>query len=180
MKEMEAYSETGLEIAVIGMAGRFPGAKNTREFWSNLKNGVESISFLNEEDLAGIDPELHKNPLFVKTKGGVLENFDCFDAFFFNYTPAEAEFMAPSMRLFHECAWEALEDSGYDPGHYREDIGLYVGIQSTVYWETSSGSSSLGNEVGAFTAAGLSNRDFMSTMIAYKLNLKGPAFSVNT
>ncbi|MCU0287062.1 MAG: acyltransferase domain-containing protein, partial [Acidobacteria bacterium] len=180
MKEVEENIETGLEIAIIGMACRFPGANNIGQFWTNLKDGVESISFLNEEELAEINPELRNNPNFVKTKGGILDNFDCFDAFFFNYTPSEAEFMAPSMRLFHECAWEALEDSGYVPGYYREPIGLYIGIQSTVNWENLSGSLSLDNELGAFTAAGLSNRDYMSTMIAYKLNLIGPSFSLNT
>jgi amino acid adenylation domain-containing protein len=180
MMEVEEPMETGLEIAVIGMAGRFPGARNTREFWRNLKKGVHSISFLNEDELAAIDPELRKNPNFVKTKGGELEEFDYFDAFFFNYTPDEAELMAPSMRVFHECAWEALEDSGYDPGQYRGGIGLYAGIQSTSEWEALSASSALGKEVGAFTAAGLSNRDFMGTLIAYRLNLKGPVFSVNT
>ncbi len=178
--KVEEPIETGLEIAVIGMAGRFPGAKNTREFWQNLKNGVHSISFLNQEELAALDPELRENPNFIKAKGGVLEGFDYFDAFFFNYTPDEAELMAPSMRLFHECAWEALEDSGYDPGHYRGTIGLYAGIQSTNQWETFALSSALGKKVGAFITGGLSDRDFMSTLIAYKLNLKGPAFSVNT
>ena len=112
--------ETGLEIAVIGMAGRFPGAQDTREFWENLKNGIDSITFMSDDELknAGVDAGLLDNPNFVKARGGILQAPDCFDASFFGYTPLEAEQMAPQMRIFHECAWAALEDAGVDPGAF--------------------------------------------------------------
>jgi len=180
MKETEEHIETGLEIAVIGLAGRFPGAKNIAEFWANLKNGVESLSFLSEEELAEINPVLRNHPNYVNAKGGILQDIEYFDASFFNYTPLEAELMAPSMRIFHQCSWEALEDSGYAPEQCNGLIGLYAGVQSTGDWETLANSSPLNEGAGATTSEGLANRDFMSTLVAYKLNLKGPSFSVNT
>jgi amino acid adenylation domain-containing protein len=176
------YVETGLEIAVIGMAGRFPGAKNIEAFWDNLENGIESISFLGDDELEEISPGLRNNPNFVKTKGGVLEDKEYFDASFFHYTSIEAEYTAPQDRIFHECAWTALEDAGYDPESYNRLIGLYIGISSTAGWETLAGFSSTrdGSEPDSFTSYFLTDRDFLSTLIAYKLNLKGPAFSMNT
>ena len=104
--------ETGLEIAVIGMAGRFPGADDIGTFWDNLKNGVESISFLGDHELEGVSPGLLDNPGFVKTGGGVVDGIRYFDAAFFGYTPGEAEQTAPQTRLFFECTWSALEDAG--------------------------------------------------------------------
>jgi hypothetical protein len=133
-KDNEGNTTTGLEIAVIGMAGRFPGAKNIDEFWDNLKNGVESITFFSNEELleAGVEPELLENPNYIKAKG-VIEDFDCFDSSFFRYTPGEAMVMDPQMRIFHECTWEALEDAGYVPETYEGRIGLYAGEQQYRY-----------------------------------------------
>ena len=121
---------TGDEIAVIGMSGRFPGAASISEFWDNLKNGKHSISFLTDEELKSIDPSLVRNPDFVRVKGGILVDSDCFDASFFQYTPLEALVMDPQLRIFHECAWGALEEAGYDPGAYHGLIGLYAGASS--------------------------------------------------
>jgi len=103
---------TGLELAVIGMAGRFPGARDLHRFWDNLKNGVESISFFPDEVLekAGINPKLLQNPNYVKAKG-VLEDIEYFDARFFDYTPLEAEITSPQLRILLECSWQALEDA---------------------------------------------------------------------
>ena len=115
-ENIKKNNRAGLEVAVIGMAGRFPGSKDIHAFWENLKNGVESITFFSDEELekAGIPPNLINNPNYIKASG-VLENAEYFDAFFFGYIPNEAEIMNPEMRLFHECAWEALEDAGYNP-----------------------------------------------------------------
>ncbi|HET9710841.1 MAG TPA: beta-ketoacyl synthase N-terminal-like domain-containing protein, partial [Pyrinomonadaceae bacterium] len=99
-------------IAIVGMDGRFPGARNTREFWRNLRNGVESISFFADDELEQpVTPELLSNPNFVKAKG-ILDDIDLFDASFFNITPREAQWMDPQQRLFLECAWSAIEDAG--------------------------------------------------------------------
>ncbi|HLP59445.1 MAG TPA: beta-ketoacyl synthase N-terminal-like domain-containing protein, partial [Candidatus Deferrimicrobium sp.] len=91
------YQGNGLEIAVIGMAGRFPGAKNIAQFWENLKNGVESITFFTKEELlaAGVPEDLLNNPNYVMCGGGIVENIECFDAAFFGYSPVEAEIMDP-------------------------------------------------------------------------------------
>ena len=111
--------ETGLEVAVIGIALRIPGARNIDEFWHNLKNSVETITFFSDRELerAGIEPQLIKNSNYVKAKG-LLEDTHYFDASFFDYTPIEADLMNPQIRIFHECAWEALENAGYNPGAY--------------------------------------------------------------
>jgi amino acid adenylation domain-containing protein len=176
------YVETGLEIAVTGMAGRFPGAKDIAEYWDNLKNGVESVSYLSEEELsrAGVEPGLIDHPGYVKTRGGVLEGIDYFDAAFFNYSPIEAEQMAPQVRLFHECAWAALEDAGCDPERYPRPIGLYMGVSSTHHWELLSESSLDSGGQETYSSYYLNNRDFLSTLTAYKLNLKGPALFMHT
>jgi acyl transferase domain-containing protein len=95
-------------VAIIGMSGRFPGANNTREFWENLRNGVESIQFFDESELraAGVDAAIAADPNFVPA-GGVLDSIDRFDAEFFGYSARDAEIMDPQQRLFIECSWEA-------------------------------------------------------------------------
>ncbi|MCP5102807.1 MAG: polyketide synthase, partial [bacterium] len=179
--------QTGFEVAVIGMAGRFPGAKNISEFWNNLRDGVESITFFSDRELldAGVEPRNLKKPDYVKA-GGILENADTFDASFFSYIPAEAEVMDPQVRLLHEVTWEALEDAGYDPGTYDGFIGLYAGASSGFNWQALTmlqnalpGTGSSGN-VDAFTAYTLKDKDFTCTRISYKLDLKGPSFTMQT
>src|SRR5262249_50918999 len=98
--------EPGGKVAIVGMAGRFPGARNTAEFWSNLRNGVESISFFGEEELAasGLPRSLGSDPRFVKARG-VLDGVELFDAAFFGYSPREAGVLDPQQRLFLETAW---------------------------------------------------------------------------
>src|ERR1700755_826668 len=87
------------DIAMIGRAGRFPGAGNVEEFWRNLREGVESISFFTDEELldAGVPPALLDDPNYVRA-GGTLDDVELFDASFFNYTPREAEIMDPQQR----------------------------------------------------------------------------------
>src|SRR5215475_6587519 len=97
------------------MACRFPGARNIAEFWQNLTNGVESISFFSDQQVqdSGVAPAVFNHPQFVKA-GGILDEVELFDAAFFGYSPREAEIMDPQHRLFLECAWEAMEHAGYD------------------------------------------------------------------
>jgi len=179
MERTGTTNETGLEIAVIGMACRFPGAKNIAEFWANLKNGVESISFLSEEELAEMSPEVRNHPGFVKAKGGELEDSEYFDAPFFNYTPLEAEHMQPQIRIFHECLWTALEDAGCDPDNSSGLIGVYASLPAADDWEMLS-KASPDVEQSIMAANFLNNRDFLSTIVSYKLNLTGPSFVINT
>src|SRR5262245_2431685 len=112
-------------IAVIGLAGRFPGARHIDEFWQNLSAGRESISTFSDEELlaSGIDPSLLADPNYVKARG-ILGDADLFDAAFFGFSPKVAELMDPQHRLFLECAWAALEDAGYDSEKYAGRIGV--------------------------------------------------------
>ncbi|WP_249366053.1 type I polyketide synthase [Bacillus safensis] len=172
----------GAEIAVIGLAGRFPGAKNVDEYWENLKKGKETISFFTEEELRseGTDEALLKNPRFVKAKG-MLDDVDLFDADFFDYTPKEAAMMDPQFRLFHECVWTALEDAGYDPFEYKGQIGLYTGAGINTEWVMRAlQGAAQGEDSKTLEAAVLNMRDYLATMISYKLNLKGPSMVVQT
>ena len=122
------------EIAIIGMACRFPGAKTVEQFWSNLRNGVESISFFSDGELraSGISETLLSDPDYVKASG-ILEDIELFDASFFGYSPREAEMMDPQQRFFLECAWEALERAGYDSNQYDGLIGVYAGVGKNYY-----------------------------------------------
>jgi amino acid adenylation domain-containing protein len=167
------------EIAVIGMAGRFPGAKNIHEFWENLKNGVEAITFFSDEELEkeGIEPTGYRGEDYVKAKG-FLEGTDYFDASFFDYLTRQAEIMDPQTRLLHECCWEALEDAGYAPGAYQGSIGLYAGTTINFPWldKLVSSDNSFSEQ---FEIINLNSKAF-STVISYKLDLKGPSISLNT
>ena len=137
-QEFPATIETGLEIAVIGMAGRFPGADDLATFWDNLRHGVESIRPISDQTLAaaGVDQTLREHPRYVKA-GAFVRGIEDFDAAFFDYSPREAQLMDPQFRLLHECVWEALEDAGCSPATCAEQghmIGLYAGASNNVYW----------------------------------------------
>ncbi|MBL3648685.1 type I polyketide synthase [Bacillus sp. RHFS10] len=169
----------GSDIAIIGMAGRFPGAGNLDEFWKNLVNGKESISFFTDEELkaSGMDDQLLKHPNYVKAKG-ILEDPDRFDADFFQYSSREAELMDPQFRLLHECAWEALEDAGCDPERTTGKIGVYTGTSPNLEWITRFAGKLDGTE--QFSSMLLNDREFFSTQLAYKLNLHGPSITMQT
>ena len=128
------YIPGDFDIAIVGMAGRFPGAANLDEFWRNLVNGVESVSTFTEQEVltAGVDPQLARDPHYVR-RGGVLDGAEEFDAHFFGIYPREAEIMDPQHRVFLELAWEALEHAGYDPGAYPGMIGVYAGTGMNTY-----------------------------------------------
>jgi acyl transferase domain-containing protein len=169
-------------IAIIGMAGRFPGANNIAEYWRNLRDGVESITFFSDEELrkAGVEASRLNSPNFVKAKGAI-ENGDMFDAAFFGFTPREAEIMDPQQRLFMECVWTALEDAGYDPETYKGAIGLYGGEGMNSYLLLNLMSNrDLLDSVGLLQASVQNRGDHLTTHVAYKLNLKGPSVTVQT
>src|SRR5229473_531382 len=129
----ESDHRNGLEIAIIGMVGRFPGAKNIDEFWQNLQHGVESVSFFSEEELksSGVASTLLNDHHYVKA-GAILNDIELFDAAFFGVNPREAEVMDPQHRVFLECAWEALESAGYDSERYDGAIGVFAGISLNI------------------------------------------------
>ncbi len=168
-------------IAVIGMAGRLPGANTISAFWNNLKHGVESIAFFSPAEFAdnGGDPRSVNLPNYVKTRCD-LQDIQYFDSSFFGYTPVEAEIIDPQMRLFHECVWEAFEDAGYESGSYAGRIGLYSGGESSSFWETLTSLSQIGQLMNPLILGNLNNKDYLSSRIAYKFNLRGPSVTMNT
>src|SRR4029077_13405830 len=119
------------DLAIVGMAGRFPGAPDLAAFWRNLRGGVESIRPLGREELlaAGRDPD---TPGLVAA-AAILDGIELVDAAFFGLSPREAELLDPQQRLFLECAWECLETAGCDPGRFAGRIGLFAGAGWTTY-----------------------------------------------
>jgi acyl transferase domain-containing protein len=177
-----AADENGFEVAVIGMAGRFPGATNVNQFWENLCNGVESIStFTDDEVLAsGLDPDLLRHPDFVPALG-LLEGIEMFDAAFFKYSPREAKTMAPQHRVMLECAYEALQHAGYDAQRYAGAIGVFAGESANSYTRPRQFENSSNKDLFYSMHAGMGNdRDFLSTTVSYKLNLRGPSLTIQT
>jgi acyl transferase domain-containing protein/acyl carrier protein len=170
----------GLQIAIVGMAGRFPGAADVETFWKNIAAGVESIKFFSDEELqsAGVKSSLRKDPKFVSAACR-LEGVDLFDASFFGFTPREAEIIDPQQRLFLECAWEALEAAGYDPEAYKGTVGVYAGSALHRYVENFAISDTQ-NPAGGFQATISNDKDHLSTRVSYKLNLTGPSVAVQT
>ncbi|MDZ7950798.1 type I polyketide synthase [Nostoc sp. DedQUE09] len=179
MMNQEEMDLTG--IAIIGMAGRFPKAKDIETFWHNLKNGIESISVFSSEEMEeNIDPAIVKNPQFVKA-GYVLEDVDLFDAQFFRMTPKEAEIIDPQQRIFLECAWEALENAGYTPENYQRAIGVYAGSGINTYSLLNLGSQWKLGKPSEFVEVLIGNdKDYLATRVSYKLNLNGPSICVQT
>jgi acyl transferase domain-containing protein len=168
-------------IAVIGMQGRFPGARNTAEFWTNLKNGVESISTFSDAELrsAGIDLAYLNVPGYVN-RGCVLEDVDLFDAGFFGYSARDAETMDPQQRVFLECAWESLEHAGYDSERYPGMIGVFAGCDQSSYLYQIYANVDLSEYgYGGMMAIG-NDKDYLTTQVSYKLNLRGPSLTIQT
>jgi acyl transferase domain-containing protein/acyl carrier protein len=169
-------------IAIVGMACRIPGAKNIDQFWQNLSNGIESISFFSDEEVeqAGVDPAELKNPNYVKA-GGILDDIEYFDADFFGFTPKEAEMTDPQHRFFLECCWEALEHAGYAADTYPGLIGLYAGAGANTYLIYNLAAAGYLRDSDLVGAAFMYNKnDHLTGRVAYKLNLKGPSVTVQT
>ena len=170
------------EVAIIGMAGRFPGAKNLEEFWRNLKHGVESVTFFTEEELRaeGMETEEFADPNYVPAKA-VLEDVEFFDASFFDYNPREAEMLDPQHRVLLECAVEAFEDAGYDPEKFPGRISVYAGVSAGSYLTVNLASrADLIERVGAYQVDIGNHGEFVPVTISFKLNLKGPSINVQT
>ena len=172
-------------IAIIGMSGRFPGADSVQAFWENLVDGVESITRFTDAELE-MQPTAEAGAAFVNARG-VVRNADQFDAAFFGFNPREAELLDPQHRVFLECAWEAVENAGYDLERYRGSIGVWAGsgINSYLLYNLVTGHDYLARLVGGYqqgeSAAQFSNdRDFLATRVSYKLNLRGPSLTVQT
>jgi amino acid adenylation domain-containing protein len=179
---MKESPGNGTEIAIIGMSCRFPGALGIEEYWHNIRNGVESISFFTDQELSssGIDLDLLRNPNYIKAKG-MLQGVDLFDASFFGFTPREAEITDPQQRLFLECAWEALENAGYDPDNYHGLIGVYGGTgQNSYLLNNLLPNRAILESVGEFQVMLGNDKDYAASRVSYKMNLRGPSVVVQT
>lgn len=169
-------------IAVIGMAGRFPGANGIEEFWYNLQHGIESISFPSREELLvqGADPRLLRHPNFVGAEGRI-GHIDLFDAAFFGYSPREAEITDPQQRLFIECAWQALEHAGYNVQTLQVPVGVFAGTSQSTYFLANLYPQPDLIEIVGHAQVQLGNRqDHLAPHVSYKLNLRGPSLTVQT
>ena len=169
-------------IAVIGMAGRFPAAPDIEQFGKNLCAGVESVTTFTDEQLlsAGVEPGLVQAPNYVKA-GVLLDGVELFAAEFFGYTPREAELTDPQHRVFLECAWEALEDAGYDPDRTRLRIGVFAGSGTNSYFQNNLVSNPhLITSLNSLQRLMATDNDYLSTRVSYKLNLKGPSLTIQT
>ena len=169
------------DIAIIGLSGRFPGAKNIDEFWHNIQSGVESVqSFSDEELLArGVSKETLNDPSFVKM-GTILEDIDLFDADFFGINANEASITDPQQRIFLEESWKALENAGYNPESYQGLIGIYAGSSMNNYIYNIISKAKSGNPVSNYQKMIGNDKDFLTTRISYHLNLRGPSLAVQT
>lgn len=166
-------------IAIIGMAGKFPGASTVEELWEVLKTGKETTTFFKEEELdSSIPAELKNDPQYVKARG-IIEGADLFDPSFFGISPKMAELMDPQQRIFLEISRDLLEKTGYLPAVYNGLTGVFAGSGNNSYYPNNiAGNTELINQAGAFQVMTVNEKDYISSRTAYQLDLKGPAVSV--
>lgn len=179
---MSDAKSTASGIAVIGMAGRFPGADDIAAFWANLSNGVESISFFSEAQLrkASIPDEVFRANGYVAAKG-MLADADGFDAAFFGYSPAEAGMIDPQQRTFLECAWSALEDAGYGEIGDDQRVGVFGSIGFNTYLALQlMHDPSMLHSPDQFAMLVGNDKDFLCSRVAQKLRLRGPAVTIQS
>jgi len=170
------------DIAVIGLAGKFPGAADVAQFWRNLRDGVEGIRFFSEDELsaAGVSKALLAQPNYVRARG-YLDDAAMFDASFFGMSPREAEILDVQHRLFLECAWEAMEHAGYNTAELDVPVGVYAGVGMNSYLLNQLMGRVEGGETADLYQMMLGNdKDFLATRVAYKLDLRGPSMAVQT
>ncbi len=171
----------GSEVAIVGMAGRFPGAASIEQFWENLCEGVDSTTFFSDADLdPSISAALRADPAYVKARG-ILDGVDRFDAAFFGVSPKEAEMTDPQQRVLLEVAWEALERAGHAPGRFPGAIGIFAGKYFDFYYDRIVRTRpDLVEQLGDLNAMVANDKHFVATRVAHKLNLTGPALSVHS
>jgi amino acid adenylation domain-containing protein len=172
-------------VAVIGLAGRFPGAGSVDELWENLKAGTESVRFFTDEELAssGVPDHLVRDPSYVKARG-LISDPELFDAAFFGISPHEAELMDPQHRLFLETCWHGLENAGYAPASTKGQVGVWggmsTGMSNDTYLHANLGGPSGVPEEDVLSAVLGNENDYLTSRVSYKLNLRGPSVNVQT
>ncbi len=179
-KTLQSSKLTGLEVAIIGYSARINNCENTAQYWKELFDGKETYQVFDEEELEelGVPEEVYQDEDYINVNG-YLRNKDCFDARFFGYSPAEAKVMDPQIRIFHEIVWEGLEMAGYNTEKTKAKIGLYASASNNCLWQTLM-ILDKDNKMGAFATGNFADKDYLCSLIAYKLNLKGPAIFSHT
>ncbi len=177
---------TAASVAIVGMAGRFPGAPDVGRFWENLCAGVDGITRFTDDELAraGVPEALRGDPRYVGARG-VIEGAELFDAAFFSVGAREAELTDPQHRVFLECAWEALEAAGLDPQRYEGPVGVFAGAAHPSYLVHNLVAARVDQRplielVGELAALIGNDKDHLTTRVAYKLGLRGPAVTVQS
>jgi acyl transferase domain-containing protein/glutamate-1-semialdehyde aminotransferase len=177
------FADAPEAVAIIGMAGRFPGARNVAEFWENLVAGREMISRFTPAEMEAAsarEAALMQERAYVPARG-VIEGVESFDAAFFGILPNEAEVMDPQHRVFLECAWHALEDAGYDPETRGRSIGVFAGMSNNSFFAAHVlGHPEAIKRVGDDVTMMANEKDYLATRVSYKLNLRGPSINVAT
>ncbi|MEM1140914.1 MAG: polyketide synthase, partial [Pseudomonadota bacterium] len=175
-------------IAIVGMAGRFPGAASVDEFWTNVQNGADTVSRFDasQADCPLPDDAMGEGarPVFAR---GVLEDIDQFDAGFFGMLPREAAVMDPQHRMFLEICWEAMEAAGHDPARYPGSVGVFAGCYMDTYLlanlcadEAYRDRLVRSIQVGTLQTELGNDKDYLATRVAFKFGLSGPAMTVQT
>ncbi|HEX8503864.1 MAG TPA: amino acid adenylation domain-containing protein, partial [Hymenobacter sp.] len=169
------------DVAIIGMAGRFPGAQTLTELWDLLREGRETTRFFTPEELdVSIAPALRDDPRYVAARG-IIAHADEFDAAFFKLNPKLAAAMDPQQRVFLEIAWEALEQAGCLPAHYAGRVGVFAGAGNNSYYPHNvQGNTEALGQLGEFQVMTVNEKDYLASRVAYTLDLKGPAVSVQS
>ncbi len=180
-RKIKKKTSSSSAIAVIGMAGRFPGANSIEELWEVLRKGQETITFFKPEELDPSIPEsLRNDPLYVPARG-IVPIAKEFDASFFGLNPKIAEAMDPQQRIFLEIAYEVLEKSGHLPTHFDGTVGVYAGTGMNTYYKNNIlPNKNVINKIGSFVADTVNEKDYIASRTAYQFNLKGPAVSVHS
>jgi phthiocerol/phenolphthiocerol synthesis type-I polyketide synthase E len=168
-------------VAVVGMAGRFPGAATVEQLWCNLRDGVAALRPLGRDQLlaAGVAPALIDDPDYVPVTG-IIDGIDRFDARFFDYSAREAQLIDPQQRLFLECAWHALERAGCDPERHGGAIGVFASAGMATYLLGLAADAALREQVEMVDLFLHNAPDYLATRVSYKAGLAGPSFTVQT
>ncbi len=168
-------------IAVVAMAGRFPGAANVDALWANLIAGKDCITEFSLEQLdPSIPLSLRQDPNYVRARG-VINGVEMFDNTFFGISAREAEVMDPQHRVFLEIAWECLERAGYAPDHVQQAVGVFAGVYTPSYLQHNVlAHPDVIERIGEFQVMVGNDKDYVATRVAHRLNLKGPAIAIHT
>ena len=172
-------NNTNRDVAIIGMAGRFPGANTIDEFWELLVEGRETTSFFSVDEIdKSIPSDVKNNSAYVKARG-IIDKADEFDAEFFGFNPRSAELMDPQHRVFLEIAWEVLEKTGHLPQKYAGTVGVFAGCGYNTYYDNNVLTNpEIVEKTGHFQVRLLNEKDYIATRTAYQLNLQGSAVAV--